>query len=181
MFELILSKNYLLIVSILILALALTLSTIDTLINAISSILIVNGNQISKSIFGSSLKNKTNYMILIICILVFIIASKGFSILYLFLLADLFCCAAVVTIFYGFFNKKINSQLSYLSILSALILGILFFPSTDFQSSILVGNLLPIEFFSPSITANLLFISFTIAIITQLFFIIFYSLRNSFK
>ena len=126
-FDLILSKNYLLIISILVLAMALTLSTIDTLINAISSILIVNGNQISKSIFGNSLKNKTNYIILLLSILVFIFASKGFSILYLFLLADLFCCAAVVTIFYGFFNKKINSQLSYLSILSALILGILFF------------------------------------------------------
>ena len=180
-FDLILSKNFLLIISILVLALALTLSTIDTLINAISSILIVNGNQINKSIFSGSLKNKTNYIILLICILVFILASKGFSILYLFLLADLFCCAAVITIFYGFFNKKINSQMSYLSILSALILGIFFFPSTDFQSSILVGNLLPIELFSPIITTNLLFISFAIAITTQLFFIIFYSLRNSFK
>ena len=180
-FDLILSKNFLLIISILVLALALTLSTIDTLINAISSILIVNGNHISKSIFGNSLKNKTNYIILLISILVFILASKGFSILYLFLLADLFCCAAVVTIFYGFFNKKINSQMSYLSILSALILGILFFPSMDFQSSILVGNLLPIESFSSIITTNLLFISFAIAIITQFFFIIFYSLRSSFK
>ena len=180
-FELILSNNYLLIVSILVLALALTLSTIDTLINAISSILIVNGNQISKSIFGNSLKNKTNNIILLISILVFILASKGFSILYLFLLADLFCCAAVVTIFYGFFNKKINSQMSYLSILSSLILGILFFPSMDFQSSILVGYLLPIESFSSIITTNLLFISFSIAIITQFFFIIFYSLRSSFK
>ena len=180
-FDLILSKNFLLIISILVLALALTLSTIDTLINAISSILIVNGNQISKSIFGNSLKNKTNYIILLISILVFVLASKGFSILYLFLLADLFCCAAVVTIFYGFFNKKINSQMSYLSILSALILGILFFPSMDFQSSILVGNLLPIESFSSIITTNLLFISFSIAIITQFFFIIFYSLRSSFK
>ena len=180
-FDLILSKNFLLIISILVLALALTLSTIDTLINAISSILIVNGNQISKSIFGSSLKNKTNYIILLISILVFILASKGFSILYLFLLADLFCCAAVVTIFYGFFNKKINSQMSYLSILTALILGILFFPSMDFQSSILVGYLLPIESFSSIITTNLLFISFSIAIITQFFFIIFYSLRSSFK
>ena len=180
-FDLILSKNFLLIISILVLALALTLSTIDTLINAISSILIVNGNQVSKSIFGNSLKNKTKYIILLISILVFILASKGFSILYLFLLADLFCCAAVVTIFYGFFNRKISSQMSYLSILSALILGILFFPSMDFQSSILVGNLLPIESFSSIITTNLLFISFAIAIITQFFFIIFYSLRSSFK
>ena len=180
-FDLILSKSYLLIISILILALALTLSTIDTLINAISSILLINGNQISKLIFTNSLKNKTNYIILLISILVFILASKGFSILYLFLLADLFCCAAVVTIFYGFFNRKINPRLSHLSIFSALFLGILFFPSTDYQSSILVGNLLPIEFFSTAIRTNLLFISFAIAIFTQLLFIIVYSLRSSFK
>ena len=180
-FDLILTNNYLLIILILVLALALTLSTIDTLINAISSIFIVNGNQISKPIFSNSLKNKTNYVVLLISILVFIIASKGYSILYLFLLADLFCCAAVVIIFYGFFKKKISVKLSYLSISSALILGLLFFPSMDFQTSILVGNLLPIKFFSSIITANLLFISFAIAITTQFLFIIFYSLRSSFK
>jgi Na+/proline symporter len=180
-FDLILSDSYLIIISILVLALALTLSTIDTLINAISSILIVNGNQISKTIFGNSLKNKTNYVIILISILVFILASRGYSILYLFLLADLFCCAAVITIFYGFFNKKINSRFPYLSIISALVSGILFFPSMDFQTSILVGNLLPIELFSSIITSNLLFISFAIAILTQLLFIIIYSLRSSFR
>jgi len=180
-FDLILTNNYLLIISIIVLALALTLSTIDTLINAISSILIVNSSKISKSIFGNSIKNKTNYIIILISILVFILASKGYSILYLFLLADLFCCAAVVTIFYGFFNKKINSKLSYMSILGALISGILFFPSMDFQTSILVGNILPIEFFSSTIISNLLFISFAIAIFIQLLFITVYSLRSSFK
>ena len=180
-FDLILSNNPFLIVSILVLALALTLSTIDTLINAISSILIVNGKQINKLISGKSVKNRTNYIIIMISILVFILASKGFSILYLFLLADLFCCSAVVIIFYGFFNKKINLKLSYLSIVGALILGLLFFPSTDFQSSILVGNLLPFEYFSSIIVTNLLFISFVVAIITQLVLIIFYSLRSSFK
>ena len=170
-----------LIVAVLVLALALTLSTIDTLINAISSILIVNGKQINKSISGKSLINKTNYIIILISFLVFVLASKGFSILYLFLLADLFCCAAVVIIFYGFFNKKINSKLVNLSVISALILGLLFFPSTDFQSSILVGNLLPLEFFSSIIKSNLLFISFAITIIIQLVLIIFYSLRNSLR
>ena len=157
------------------------MSTIDTLINAISSILIVNGKQINKSISGKSVKNKTNYIIILISILVFILASKGYSILYLFLLADLFCCAAVVIIFYGFFNKKIDTRLSYLSIISALILGLLFFPSTDFQSSILVGNLLPLEFFSSIVKTNLLFISFATAIIVQLALIIFYSLRSSLR
>ena len=180
-FDLILNNNYIITISILVLALALTLSTIDTLINAISSIFIVNGSQINKSFSGKSVRNKTNYIIIFICILVFILASKGFSILYLFLLADLFCCSAVVTIFYGFFNKNINYRLSYLSIFSALITGLLFFPSTSFQSSILVGNLLPLEFFSPIVITNLLFISFAAAIIIQILLIAFYSLRNSFK
>ena len=180
-FDLILNNNYIITISLLVLALALTLSTIDTLINAISSIFIVNGSQINKSFSGKSVRNKTNYIIIFICILVFILASKGFSILYLFLLADLFCCSAVVTIFYGFFNKNINYRLSYLSIFSALITGLLFFPSTSFQSSILVGNLLPLEFFSPIVITNLLFISFAAAIIIQILLISFYSLRNSFK
>ena len=111
----------------LVLALSLTLSTIDTLINAISSLLIVNGNQISKKMKGEKIKEKTNLIILFICFLVFILASRGYSILYLFLLADLLCCAAVVTIFYGFFNKNINTKLAAYSIISGLIIGLLFF------------------------------------------------------
>ena len=81
----------------------------------------------------------------------------------------------------NFFNKRVDPRLSYLSILISLVSGILFFPSTDFQSSILVGNLLPIEFFSSIIATNLLFISFVVAIVTQLLFIMVYSLRSSFK
>ncbi len=181
-FSLIFKNNSpLIVIGILILALSLTLSTIDTLINAISSLLIVNGNQINKSISGKNVKDKANLIILILSIIVFTLASKGYSILYLFLLADLLCCAAVVTIFYGFFNKKINSKLAHCSIIVGLISGLLFFPSMDFQSSILVGNLISIKFFNSLITNNLLFISFIISIIMPLLMIWIYSLRNSFK
>ena len=181
-FELILyNKNSLIIIGILILAMSLTLSTIDTLINAISSLIIVDGNQINKYLSGKEIKNKANLIILFLSILVFILASKGYSILYLFLLADLLCCAAVITIFYGFFNKKINSRLAASSIFCGLIIGLLFFPSMNFQSSILVGNLISKDFFNPLITSNLLFISFAISIIVPLIMISIYSLRNSFK
>jgi hypothetical protein len=101
--------------------------------------------------------------------------------LYLFLLADLFCCAAVITIFYGFFNKKVNSKLAASSIFCGLIFGLLFFPSMDFQSSILVGNLFSKDLFSPLITGNLLFISFIISVVVPLIMISFHSLRNSFR
>jgi Na+/proline symporter len=181
-FDLILNnKNSLVIICILILAMSLTLSTIDTLINAISSLIIVDGNKINKSLKGKEIKNKANLIILFLSLLVFILASKGYSILYLFLLADLLCCAAVITIFYGFFNKKVNSTLAASSIICGLITGLLFFPSMDFQSSILVGNLISKDLFNSFITGNLLFISFVISIAVPLIMILTYSLRNSFK
>jgi len=181
-FDLILKeKNSLLVIGILILAMSLTLSTIDTLINAISSLIIVNGNQINKNLSGKKVKDQANIIILLLSVLVFILASKGYSILYLFLLADLLCCAAVITIFYGFFNKKINSKLATYSIICGLISGLLFFPSQNFQNSILVGNLISIENFSILIKTNLLFISFAISLIVPFLIIFTYSLRNSFK
>ena len=181
-FDLLLDKkNSAVVIAILILAMSLTLSTIDTLINAISSLIIIDGKFVNKSLKGKEVKNKANIIILLLSVLVFILASKGFSILYLFLLADLLCCAAVITIFYGFFNKKINTKLASYTIFIGLFSGLLFFPSQNFQSSILVGNLISIEYFTPLITTNLLFLSFAISIIIPLMIILIYSLRNSFK
>ena len=181
-FDLLLDKkNSAVVIAILILAMSLTLSTIDTLINAISSLIIIDGKFVNKSLKGKEVKNKANIIILLLSVLVFILASKGFSILYLFLLADLLCCAAVITIFYGFFNKKINTKLASYTIFIGLFSGLLFFPSQNFQSSILVGNLISTEYFTPLITTNLLFLSFAISIIVPLIIISIYSLRNSFK
>jgi Na+/proline symporter len=181
-FDLLLDKkNSAVVIAILILAMSLTLSTIDTLINAISSLIIIDGKFVNKSLKGKEVKNKANIIILLLSVLVFILASKGFSILYLFLLADLLCCAAVITIFYGFFNKKINTKLAPYTIFIGLFSGLLFFPSQNFQSSILVGNLVSIEYFTPLISTNLLFLSFAISVIIPLIIISIYSLRNSFK
>ena len=174
-------KSTLIVICILVLALSLTLSTIDTLINAISSLIIVNGEQINRTLKGKEIKKKTNRIILLLSIVVFILASKGYSILYLFLLADLLCCAAVITIFYGFFNKKINFNLAFLSMFFGLLTGLLFFPSMDFQTSILVGNLIPLDVFSVFIKNNLLFISFASSLIVPFLTISIYSLRSSLR
>ena len=176
-----LNDNVFIIVSILVLALALTLSTIDTLINAISSLIIIDGKEINKFLSGREIKNKSNKLILLLCVIVFVFASKGYSILYLFLFADLLCCAAVVTVFYGFFKKKNNTRLSLISIILGLSSGLLFFPSQNFQSSLLVGNIMSVENFSPIILSNLLFISLILALIVPLVIITTYSLRNSLR
>jgi len=148
---------------IVILGLSLTISTVDTLVNAISSLIIVDG----KATFNFNKKTDylkvSKYFIIGLSIIVFIIASKGFSVLYLFLLADLFCCAFVLTVFYSFYNKKLNEKTAYLSIIVGLIGGFLLFPVPDFSKSLLVGVMLPIELFPTFIAQSLLFLSFLVA------------------
>ena len=148
---------------IVILGLSLTISTVDTLINAISSLIIVDG----KATFNLSKKTDylkfSKYLIVGLSIIAFITASKGFSVLYLFLLADLFCCAFVLTVFYSFYNKKLDEKTAYASIIVGLIVGFLLFPAPDFSKSLLVGIILPIELFPTFISQSLLFISFLTA------------------
>ena len=165
-------------VIVIILAVSLSISTIDTLVNAISSIVVVDGKKVY---FESNQKNflrLSKIFIVILSIISLIIASKGFSILYLFLLADLLCCAAVFTVFYGFYQKKFSEKKAITSILLGLFLGLLIFPSPDFSKSILIGTLLPFDLLPNIVTSSLLFWSFLIATLAPLIVIITY---DSFK
>ena len=163
-FSLLLKQNTILLsFLVVILGLALTISTIDTLVNAISSLIVVDGRAVYK------LKGKTDYLklskyiIIILSLIAFLIASKGFDILYLFLLADLFCCAFVLTTFYSFFDNRIDEKIAYFSIIIGLLGGVLLFPSPDFSKSLLVGLILSKDLFTPFINQSLLFLSFLIA------------------
>ena len=167
-------QNIFLSIAIITLGLSLTISTVDTLVNAISSLIIVD----AKATFG--LKNKTNYIkfskyfMVVMSIVTFFIASRGFSVLYLFLLADLFCCAFVLTVFYSFYNKKLNEKTAYISIIIGLVCGFLLFPSPDFSKSLLVGIMLPTELFPAFVSQSLLFLSFLIATVGPAIVIIIY-------
>ena len=81
----------------------------------------------------------------------------------IFLLADLLCCAAVMSVFYGFYNIKFSEKKAYVSILFGLMMGLLLFPSTDFSKSILAGIIFPTNMFPDFISQSLLFSSFIVA------------------
>ena len=152
---------------ILVLAISLTVISIDTLINGISSLIVVDVKKI--------VNIKTNYLkiskqiIIFLSLIAFFVASKGLSILYLFLLADLLCCAAVLTVFYSFYDKSIKEKNAYISIIIGLAAGLLLFPSPDFSKSILVGILFPMDFFPSFVSQSLLFLSFLFATFIPIF------------
>lgn len=145
------------------LGLALTISTVDTLVNAISSLFVVDGKATFNFDKKTDYLSLSKYFIIFLSIIVFIVASKGFDILYLFLLADLFCCAFVFTVFYSFYDKNINERTAYVSIVIGLIGGFMMFPFPDFSKSLLVGILMPSEIFKPFVVQSLLFLSFIVA------------------
>ena len=144
------------------LGLALTISTVDTLVNAISSLFVIDGKATFNLKKNTDYLKLSKYFIIFLSLIAFSIASKGFDILYLFLLADLFCCAFVFTVFYSFYNK-VNEKTAYISIIIGLIVGFLMFPFPDFSKSLLVGVLLSKELFSQFIVQSLLFLSFVTA------------------
>jgi len=171
-------KTELLSVVIIILAVSLTVSTIDTLVNAISSLVLVDGNKVYSKTNQASLFMFSKVFIVILSVISLIVASNGFSILYLFLLADLLCCAAVFTVFYAFYQKKFKEKNSMISILIGLFLGFLIFPSPDFSKSILIGTLLPFDLFPQILSSSLLFWSFLLATAAPVIVIMIY---DSFK
>ena len=150
------------------LAVSLTVSSIDTLINAISSLIVVDFKHVIDFKIDNLFLSKI--VLIFISLIVFVVASKGLSVLYLFLLADLFCCAAVLTIFYGFYKDNLEERRIFIAILAGLLSGMLFFPAPDFTKSILVGVLIPIEYFPPYINQSLLFISFITATFLPILF-----------
>ncbi len=148
-------------VIVIILAISLTISSIDTLINAISSLIVVDGSKVLK--FKADYLKLSKNIIILLSVIALIIASKGLSILYLFLLADLLCCAAVLTVFYSFYDKNLSEKNAYVSIIIGLFVGLLIFPSPDFSKSILIGILFPVSNFPTFMSQSLLFMSFLLA------------------
>ncbi len=171
-------KTEFLSVLIIILAVSLAVSTIDTLVNAISSLVVVDGRNFYGDPKQRDFLRLSKFFIIILSIISLIIASRGYSILYLFLLADLLCCAAVFTVFYGFYQKNFKERNAMISILIGLFLGLLLFPNPDFSKSILVGTLLPFDLFPKIISSSLLFWSFLVATLGPAIVIISY---DSFK
>ena len=161
-------SNAALSISLLILVLVLVISSMDTLINAISSLITIEAPKFLK------LKNKNDYLklskylIALLSVFVFYTASKGNSVLFMFLFADLLCCAAAFPVFYGLYKGNTSNKVTFYSILTGLIFGLCMFPDQSFQSSFIVGGVFEAKIFPTWISTALLFWSIILATFTPM-------------
>ncbi len=129
--------------------LALIMSSADSTISGLSSMMVVDLRRLLPNISAHKLLGLSRWLIVLLSIPVLFVASQGFSVLYLFLLADLLCCAAAFPVFFGFYNARYQSYNAVLSTFAGLVAGLWLFPApgeplTYLLESFLLASLVPV-------------------------------------
>ena len=131
------------------LGLALVMSSADTAINAASSLIAVELRRLRPTFSALALMRSTHLFIIVLSFLVWIFAAQGYSVLYLFLFADLLCSAAAFPVFLGLFSQRYSGQMACISTFVGLLGGLMLFPLPHqplefLLESFLLAALLPI-------------------------------------
>lgn len=130
------------------LGLALVMSSADTAISAVSSLIAVDAKRLLPKLSNNQLISLSRYFVVLLSIPVWYVSAKGLSVLYLFLLADLLCSAAAFPVFYGLYSRRLTGTQATLSTLAGLFMGLFLFPAPDgpmdyLLESFLVAALVP--------------------------------------
>ena len=138
--------------AVLVAGLALVMSSADTILNAISSIIVVDLGRTMPGVGASRLLLLARLVILFASVPIVIVASQGYSVLYLFLIADLICAALAFPVFFGLFNKSFDGAGAAVSALVGLVAGIWKFPDPTLATGSLIGAF-ALAFFVPVVVA----------------------------
>lgn len=111
------------------LGMSLVMSTADTGLNAISSLVTVDVHRTFPGLSHAGLVKLSRWLIVILAVPIVIISARGYSVLYLFLLADLVCTAAAFPIFLGMFTRYHDGRSASVGIIAGLLAGGWFFPA----------------------------------------------------
>lgn len=129
-----------LIIVVFILALVLVMSTVDTLLNATVATLTIDSQNIFKNIKKESLLTFARVMTVILIIPATLIASKGYSVLYLFFVADLVCTGVFFPLFFGLFNVNLTEKVALIAAILGVGSGVPFF----IANKLLIAFALPV-------------------------------------
>ena len=117
-------------------ALMLAMSTLDTLMNGLASGLAADlaGLGVSRS----SLMLQARTVTAVVAVPAIIVASQGFSVLYVFLVADLLGAAIAVPMLAGLYSTRMPGWGVLLAGGVGIVVGALFYPESDLVSPMLV-------------------------------------------
>ena len=117
-------------------ALMLAMSTLDTLMNGLASGLATDLAGVGAS--RGSLMLQARAVTAVVAIPAIIVASQGFSVLYVFLIADLLGAAIAVPMLTGLYSTRLPGWAVLLAGGAGIVVGALFYPKPDLVSPMLL-------------------------------------------
>jgi Na+/proline symporter len=118
---------------ILLLVLALVMSTLSALLNGIASIFTLDLIRLFPTMPAAGILRASRILTVVIGLPAILIAAQGYNVLYLFLLADLVCAGAVFPVLFGLYSRRLTGTMAVWSAVVAIAAGALFFPRPDFS------------------------------------------------
>lgn len=122
-----------LVVILLVLTVALAASTTDTLLNGMVSAFTVDLHRLYPHVPSGRLLRWARWATVLLAVPVFVVAAQGYSVLYLFLIADLVCAAALVPTFLGLYRPRLSGGAAAAATVLGVVAGFAFFPDPAFQ------------------------------------------------
>ncbi|MFQ5829482.1 MAG: sodium:proline symporter [Candidatus Methylomirabilia bacterium] len=123
--------------AVLLLAIALVMSSVDSLLNGLVSAFTSDLWRMRPRIPPARLLWWARLLTVAVALPAVAIAFWSPSVLYLFFIADLVSAAAVFPVFYGLYVRRYNGAMAMVSALVGLVVGALFFPLPDFSRGVL--------------------------------------------
>ncbi|PSB14488.1 Na+/proline symporter [filamentous cyanobacterium CCP2] len=120
-------------ITVLVLALALVMSSLDSLLNGITSVFTLDLMRLFPQMQSAGLLRLSRILAVVIGAVSVLIAAQGYNVLYLFLLADLVCAGAIFPILYGLYSRRLTGTVAFWSAAIGIAAGALFFPKPDFS------------------------------------------------
>jgi Na+/proline symporter len=116
-------------IGVIVLGLTLVMSSADTVLNALGSLGTVALRELRPEAGSSAYLRAARWTPVVLALPVYAIAAQGISVLYLFLIADLVCAAALVPVFGGLFSTRITNRAAVVGTTAGLVVGGLLFPA----------------------------------------------------
>lgn len=118
---------------VLVLGVVLVMSSLDTLLNGLASVFASDLHRLRPGIGAAGLLRFSRAATVVLAAAAVAVATQGLSVLYLFLVADLVCAAAMVPVFAGLFTGRLDGRGATASFAAGLVAGALLFPLPDFS------------------------------------------------
>jgi len=119
-----------------VLGIALVMSSMDTLLNGLVSLFTIDLARLKPKLSHKSLLSIGKWFTVILAGLAILVSTKGYSVLYLFLVADLVCVGAAFPVFYGMYKRRFSGASALMASVIGIAVGASIFPNPSFTSGI---------------------------------------------